>query len=250
MRLGMVGLGRMGAGMVRRLMPGGHTCVVYDIDPDNVQRLSREGAIGAASLDDLVAKLDPPRAAWVMVPAGEVTERAVLDLAARLAPGDIIIDGGNGYYKDDVRRAQMLAERGIHYLDVGTSGGVWGAERGYCLMIGGEQSAVQRLDPIFKTLAPGRGDIAPAPGRERLRSSAEDGYLYCGGPGAGHYVKMVHNGIEYGLMQAYAEGFDILRNAGSEQLPQAYRLREQFGGHTERALNAERPSSGQTRLEG
>jgi 6-phosphogluconate dehydrogenase len=219
MQLGMVGLGRMGANIVRRLMRGGHVCVVSDLNADNVKQLAGEGAAGAASLDDLVKKLDKPRAVWVMVPAGDPTEQTVQALAQRLESGDIIIDGGNSYFKDDVRRARLLREKGIHYLDVGTSGGIWGAERGYCLMIGGPEQVVQHLAPIFKTLAPGRGDIARTPGREHLRSTAEDGYLYCGPAGAGHFVKMIHNGIEYGLMQAYAEGFDILRNANSQDLP-------------------------------
>jgi 6-phosphogluconate dehydrogenase len=219
MQLGMVGLGRMGANIVRRLMRGGHVCVVSDLNADNVKQLAGEGAAGAASLDDLVKKLDKPRAVWVMVPAGDPTEQTVQALAQRLESGDIIIDGGNSYFKDDVRRARLLREKGIHYLDVGTSGGIWGAERGYCLMIGGPEQVVQHLAPIFKTLAPRRGDIARTPGREHLRSTAEDGYLYCGPAGAGHFVKMIHNGIEYGLMQAYAEGFDILRNANSQDLP-------------------------------
>ncbi len=223
MQLGMVGLGRMGANMVRRLMKGGHACVVYDRDPKSVEKLAGEGATGAKTLEDFVAKLTKPRAAWVMVPAGDATEQTVRALAERMEPGDAIIDGGNSYYKDDVRRARMLKERGIHYVDVGTSGGIWGVERGYCLMIGGEASAVGRLDPIFKTLAPGRGEIPRTPGRERSSGTAEEGYLHCGEAGAGHFAKMIHNGIEYGLMQAYAEGFDILRNAGSEELPPAHR---------------------------
>jgi len=219
MQLGMIGLGRMGANIVRRLMRGGHACVVSDLNAENVRRLTDEGATGATSLDDFVKKLHKPRAAWVMVPAGEPTEQTVQALAQRLEAGDIIIDGGNSYFKDDVRRARALQGKGIHYVDVGTSGGIWGAERGYCLMIGGPEPIVQHLGPIFQTLAPGRGDIAPTPGRDRLRSTAEEGYLYCGPAGAGHFVKMIHNGIEYGLMQAYAEGFDILRNANSTELP-------------------------------
>ena len=219
MQLGMIGLGRMGANIVRRLMRGGHTCVVFDLNADNVQRLVNEGATGATSLDEFVKKLSQPRAVWVMVPAGAPTEQTVTALTAQMEPGDSIIDGGNSYFKDDVRRARVLQEQGIHYLDVGTSGGIWGAERGYCLMIGGPEQAVQHLTPIFQTLAPGRGDIPRTPGREQLRSTAEDGYLYCGPAGAGHFVKMLHNGIEYGLMQAYAEGFDILRNANSQELP-------------------------------
>jgi 6-phosphogluconate dehydrogenase len=223
MRLGMVGLGRMGANMTRRLMRGGHEVVVTDLSPDNVKRLAGEGAVGSASLDDLVAKLKAPRVAWLMVPAGGPTEQTVQVLAQRFQKGDILIDGGNSYFKDDVRRSQQLAEKGIHYVDVGTSGGVWGLERGYCMMIGGPKDAVQYLDPIFKTLAPGRGDIERTPGREKIPGTAEEGYLYCGPSGAGHFVKMVHNGIEYGLMQAYAEGFDIFRNAASKELPQDHR---------------------------
>lgn len=212
MRIGMVGLGRMGANMVRRLMRGGHQCVVFDKDPEAVARLADEGAMGASSLDDFTARLDPPRAAWLMVPAGAV-DGTLHNLAARLQKDDAIIDGGNSYYVDDIRRAADLESRGIHYLDVGTSGGVWGLERGYCLMIGGETTIFQRLDPIFKTLAPGRGSIPRTPGREKVSGSAEDGYLHCGASGAGHFVKMVHNGIEYGIMAAYAEGMNILRHA-------------------------------------
>jgi 6-phosphogluconate dehydrogenase len=223
MQIGMVGLGRMGGNMVRRLMRGGHECVVFDLNIGNVKQLAKEGARGATSLDEFVSKLKEPRAVWIMVPAGEPTEQIVLNLAERMESGDIIIDGGNSYYKDDVRRAKVLKERGIHYVDVGTSGGIWGIERGYCLMIGGEEQVVKRLDPIFKTLAPGRGEIPRTAGRENTESTAEDGYLYCGPNGAGHFVKMVHNGIEYGLMQAYAEGFDILRNANSKELPENQR---------------------------
>jgi 6-phosphogluconate dehydrogenase len=223
MQIGMIGLGRMGANMAWRLMKGGHRCVVYDADPGKVEPLARDGAVGAASLDGLVERLERPRVAWVMVPAGEPTERTVLALAERLAPDDIVVDGGNSYFKDDVRRARALAARGIHYVDVGTSGGIWGRERGYCLMIGGPRAAVERLDPIFRTLAPGRGDIPRTPGRQGRGGTAEEGYLHCGPTGAGHFVKMVHNGIEYGLMQAYAEGFDILRNADSPELPAEYR---------------------------
>jgi len=223
MQLGMVGLGRMGGNMVRRLMRGGHECVVSDLSPQNVQELGKEGAIGSSSLDDFVSKLKKPRAAWVMVPAGGPTEQTVMALGQKFESGDIIIDGGNSYFKDDVRRSQKLKERGISYIDVGTSGGVWGLERGYCMMIGGPREAVQHLDPIFKTLAPGIGDIPRTPGREKMGGTAELGYLYCGPSGSGHFVKMVHNGIEYGLMQAYAEGFDIFRNAASDQLPQEYR---------------------------
>jgi 6-phosphogluconate dehydrogenase len=223
MRLGMVGLGRMGANMTRRLVRGGHEVVVTDLSQDNVKKISGEGAIASASLDDFVSKLGTPRVAWLMVPAGDPTEQTVQALAQRMKSGDIIIDGGNSYFKDDVRRSKQLNEKGIQYVDVGTSGGVWGLERGYCMMIGGPKEAVQKLDPIFKTLAPGRGDIPRTPGRERMASTAEDGYIYCGPSGAGHFVKMVHNGIEYGLMQAYAEGFDIFKNASTEQLPEGYR---------------------------
>ncbi len=223
MRLGMVGLGRMGANMTRRLVRGGHEVVVTDLSPDNVKQIAGEGAIASASLDDFVSKLGKPRVAWLMVPAGGPTEQTVQALAQRMKSGDIIIDVGNSYFKDDVRRSKQLSEKGIHYVDVGTSGGVWGLERGYCMMIGGPKEVVQLLDPIFKTLAPGRGNIPRTPGRERMAGTAEDGYIHCGPAGAGHFVKMVHNGIEYGLMQAYAEGFDIFRNASSEQLPEGYR---------------------------
>jgi 6-phosphogluconate dehydrogenase len=223
MRLGMVGLGRMGANMTRRLMRGGHEVVVTDLSPDNVKHIAGEGAIASASLDDFASKLGTPRVAWLMVPAGGPTEQTVQALSQRMKSGDIIIDGGNSYFKDDVRRSKQLSEKGIHYADVGTSGGVWGLERGYCMMIGGPKEVVQLLDPIFKTLAPGRGNISRTPGRERLSGTAEDGYIHCGPAGAGHFVKMVHNGIEYGLMQAYAEGFDIFKNASSEQLPEDFR---------------------------
>jgi 6-phosphogluconate dehydrogenase len=223
MQLGMVGLGRMGANMTRRLMRGGHQLVVSDLSADAVKQLTSDGATGSVSLDDLVSKLTPPRAVWIMVPSGGPTEQTVQKLASRMQSGDAIIDGGNSYFKDDVRRSRDLKGKGIHYIDVGTSGGVWGLERGYCMMIGGPKEAVQRLDPIFKTLAPGRGDIARTPGRDELGGTAEDGYLHCGPSGAGHFVKMVHNGIEYGLMQAYAEGFDIFRNATSKDLPEDMR---------------------------
>ena len=212
MKIGMIGLGRMGANMVRRLMRGGHACVVYDRNAEAVHSLAGEGAVGAASLDDFVAKLDAARAVWLMVPAA-VVDSTLNDLGARLQSDDIIIDGGNSYYIDDIRRAAELKSKGIHYVDVGTSGGIWGMERGYCQMIGGETEIVRRLDPIFKTLAPGRGDIPRTPGREKVSGTAEDGYLHCGASGAGHFVKMVHNGIEYGLMAAYAEGLNILRHA-------------------------------------
>jgi 6-phosphogluconate dehydrogenase len=213
----------MGANMVRRLMRGGHDCVVFDLNADNVRRLTGEGATGATSLDEFVAKLSSPRAAWVMVPAGKPTEQTVMALAERMQAGDIIIDGGNSYYKDDGRRARVLKQKGIHFVDVGTSGGIWGMERGYCLMIGGEEHVIEHLGPVFQTLAPGRGDIPRSPGRENRNGTAEEGYLHCGPWGAGHFVKMVHNGIEYGLMQAYAEGFDILRHANSKELQEEHR---------------------------
>jgi 6-phosphogluconate dehydrogenase len=219
MQMGMVGLGRMGVNMTRRLLRGGHNIVVFDLDPKNIKQLASEGAAGSSSLEDFVAKLTPPRAAWLMVPAGKATEQTVIALAERMQPGDIIIDGGNSYFKDDVRRAQLLQPRGIHYVDVGTSGGVWGLERGYCMMIGGPEAVVRQLDPIFRTLAPGIGNIPRTPGREKMPGTAEQGYVYCGKSGAGHFVKMIHNGIEYGLMQAYAEGLDIFRNANSAALP-------------------------------
>jgi len=212
MQLGMIGLGRMGANMVRRLLKGGHDCVVFDMSPDAVSELTRERATGSSSLADLVKKLEKPRAVWLMVPAA-VVDKTIADLAPSLEPGDILIDGGNSYYIDDIRRAKELASKRIHYVDVGTSGGVWGLERGYCMMIGGEPEVVKRLDPIFATLAPGRGDIPPTPGREKMGGTAEQGYLHCGPNGAGHFVKMVHNGIEYGIMAAYAEGLGVLRSA-------------------------------------
>jgi len=214
MQLGMIGLGRMGANMVRRLMKGGHKCVVFDRAAASVQQLAGEGATGATALDEFVAKLQRPRAVWLMVPAAAV-DATLHDLAARMESGDIIIDGGNSYYIDDIRRSKELAPRGIQYVDVGTSGGVWGLERGYCQMIGGPRETVAHLDPIFKTLAPGRGDVDRTPGREKADGTAELGYLHCGPAGAGHFVKMVHNGIEYGLMQAYAEGLNILKHANA-----------------------------------
>ncbi len=212
MQLGMIGLGRMGANMVRRLIKGGHDCVVYDRSEKMVKELIAEKAIGSSSLADLVKKLKKPRAVWLMVPAA-VVDQSIADLAKLLEPGDILIDGGNSYYIDDIRRAKELAAKEIHYVDVGTSGGVWGLERGYCMMIGGENEVVKRLDPLFATLAPGRGDIPRTPGREKIKGTAEQGYLHCGPSGAGHFVKMVHNGIEYGLMAGYAEGLGILRDA-------------------------------------
>jgi len=212
MQLGMIGLGRMGGAMVRRLVRGEHQCVVYDRNQDAVAALVGEGAIGAASLEDLADKLEEPRAVWLMVPAA-VVDQSLDDLVPILKADDIVIDGGNSYYVDDIRRANELRSRGIHYVDVGTSGGVWGLERGYCQMIGGEKEVVQHLDPIFRTLAPGRGEISRTSGREKIDSTAEEGYLHCGSSGSGHFVKMVHNGIEYGLMAAYAEGLNILHKA-------------------------------------
>ncbi len=219
MKLGMVGLGRMGGGMVRRLLAGGHECVIWDRDPEAVEAHAAAGARGVRSLAGLVEALVPPRAVWLMLPAGAPTEETVAALAELLAAGDAVVDGGNSHFKDDVRRARELGARGIDYLDVGTSGGVWGRERGYCLMIGGPAAAVGRLEPVFRTLAPGREAAAPTPGRSGRGGTAEEGFLHCGPAGAGHFVKMVHNGIEYGLMQAYAEGFDVLRGAASEALP-------------------------------
>ncbi len=224
MQLGMIGLGRMGRNMVRRLMRGGHACVVFDLNSQTVKQCERNGATGAASLDDLIQKLTPPRAVWVMLPAGAATDETVTALAENMDANDIIIDGGNSYFKDDIRRAQALKPKGLHYIDIGTSGGVWGVERGYCLTVGGEQAPVRRLDPILRTLAPGKGTIPKTPGRESMNDTAEQGYLHCGPAGAGHFVKMVHNGIEYGLMQAYAEGLDILRSARADGLEYHYEL--------------------------
>jgi 6-phosphogluconate dehydrogenase len=212
MQLGMIGLGRMGANMVRRLLKGGHSCVVFDRSPETVKELAQEKAVDSSSLRDLVTKLQKPRAVWLMVPAAAVDE-TIASLLPDLEAGDILIDGGNSYYVDDIRRAKALAEKHIHYVDVGTSGGVWGLERGYCMMIGGERDVVSHLDPIFSKLAPGAGNIPRTPGREKLDGTAEQGYLHCGPNGAGHFVKMVHNGIEYGIMAAYAEGLGILRSA-------------------------------------
>ncbi|HLI31135.1 MAG TPA: decarboxylating 6-phosphogluconate dehydrogenase [Solirubrobacteraceae bacterium] len=213
MQLGMVGLGRMGSNLVRRLMRAGHECVVYDVSAEAVQALSAEGATGVSSLEQLVQTLQPPRAAWVMVPAGDITEQTIEQLARHMQAGDVLIDGGNTYYRDDIRRAAALAPRGIHYIDCGTSGGVWGLERGYCLMIGGEQEPIERLQPLFAAIAPGVEAAARTPGRSGEPDAAEQGYLHCGPAGAGHFVKMIHNGIEYGMMAAYAEGLNILRNA-------------------------------------
>jgi 6-phosphogluconate dehydrogenase len=222
-QIGMIGLGRMGGNMARRLVRGGHAVVAYATDPGAVREIARDGALGAASLEELVERLAPPRAVWVMVPAGAPTEQVVADLGKRMDAGDVIIDGGNTFYKDDVRRSAMLRSQGIHYVDVGTSGGIWGLERGYCLMIGGESDVVTRLDAVFRTLAPGVGTAPRTPGRDAIDGTAELGYLHCGPVGAGHFVKMIHNGIEYGLMQAYAEGFDILLNARSTTLPPEHR---------------------------
>jgi 6-phosphogluconate dehydrogenase len=222
MQLGMVGLGRMGAGLVRRLMGDGHRCVAYDVSADAVKAVEANGAVGADSLKDFAAKLEKPRAAWVMVPAGEITDQTIAALAEVLEPGDTIIDGGNTYYHDDLRHAAALREKGIHHIDVGTSGGVWGFERGFCLMIGGEDEPVQRLDPIFASIAPGVEAAERTPGRSGDPSPAEQGYYHCGSNGAGHFVKMVHNGIEYGLMAAYAEGLNIIKNADAGK-----RVREQ-----------------------
>jgi 6-phosphogluconate dehydrogenase len=222
MQIAIVGLGRMGANIGRRLMSRGHQVVGYDASPAAIKGL--EGATGATSLEDVVAKLTPPRAVWVMLPSGRITEETIARLGGLLSKGDVIIDGGNSFWKDDVRRAKALREKGIDYLDVGTSGGVWGLERGYCMMIGGEKASVDRLDPIFKALAPGAGDIPKTPGRENADPRVTEGYMHAGAAGAGHFVKMVHNGIEYGLMQAYAEGFDIMRGRSSDKLPEDERF--------------------------
>ncbi|MDH0301006.1 MULTISPECIES: phosphogluconate dehydrogenase (NAD(+)-dependent, decarboxylating) [unclassified Pseudomonas] len=224
MQLGIIGLGRMGGNIARRLMRAGHSTVVHDRNREAITALEGEGAVGAHDLGALVHKLKAPRAVWVMLPAGEITEQTIAQLADLLEPGDAIIDGGNTFYKDDVRRAAELAKRGLHYLDVGTSGGVWGLDRGYCMMIGGEKAVFERLEPLFKTLAPGVGDIPRTQGRTGEHQRAEHGYIHAGPPGAGHYVKMVHNGIEYGLMQAYAEGFDLLRSKGGPELPEDQRF--------------------------
>ena len=225
MQLGMIGLGRMGGNIVRRLMQRGHDCVVYDRSGAAVDALATDGAKGAGSVADLVARLAKPRAVWIMLPAGEITGAAVTELAELLAPGDTVIDGGNSFYRDDIKRAALLRPKGITYLDVGTSGGVWGLERGYCMMIGGDHDAFARLDPIFATLAPGIGTIERTPGREAKGGTAERGYIYCGRSGAGHFVKMIHNGIEYGLMQAYAEGFDILHGVATADVPEERRYK-------------------------
>jgi len=233
MQLGMVGLGRMGANLVRRLLPRGHDCVVFDAQSHAVTSLAAAGAKPARDLRDLVQQLAAPRAIWVMLPAGEITETTLQELAGLLSPGDILIDGGNTHYVDDVRRAQAFQGQGLRYLDVGTSGGVWGLERGYCLMIGGDASAFEHLDPIFRDLAPGRGSIESTPGREGRTSTADQGYLYTGPAGSGHFVKMIHNGIEYGMMQAFAEGFDILKGAGQSFIPAERRYHRDLADITE-----------------
>ena len=219
MDIGIIGLGRMGGNIARRLMRGGHKCVVLDRNQDAVKDIAKAGADPAKDAADLLGKLTSPRAVWLMLPAGEITEKVLTEVAGLMRDGDILIDGGNSFYKDDIRRAKTLRPKGIHYVDVGTSGGVWGLERGYCLMIGGDEAIITHLDPIFACLAPGIGKIERTPGRERRDPRAEHGYIHCGPPGSGHFVKMIHNGIEYGLMQAYAEGFDIMRNKASEDLP-------------------------------
>ncbi len=229
MQIGMVGLGRMGGNMAKRLTRGGHEMVVFDLDAARVAEFEQEGMKGATELEKFVDQLAKPRVAWLMVPAGDATEGMVNRLAAMFEPGDILIDGGNSYFKDDARRAAALREKGIHYVDVGTSGGVWGLERGYCLMVGADEAVFKHLEPIFKTLAPGQGDVAPSPGRSSEGKTAHLGYLHCGPSGAGHFVKMVHNGIEYGLMQAYGEGFDIMKNAVSKELPEALRYNLDLG---------------------
>jgi 6-phosphogluconate dehydrogenase len=224
MQIGIIGLGRMGGNISRRLMKAGHECVVYDASPKPGAALAKEGATAVGSLEEMVKALKAPRAVWSMLPSGKITEDTVAKLGELLEAGDTIIDGGNSYYKDDIRRAKAAGEKGLNYIDCGTSGGVWGLERGYCMMIGGPDAAVERLDPIFKALAPGVGDIPRTQGRKGPHSKAEQGYIHAGPTGAGHFVKMIHNGIEYGLMQAYAEGFDIMRNKNSEQLPEDERF--------------------------
>jgi 6-phosphogluconate dehydrogenase len=225
MQLGMIGLGRMGGNIVRRLMRAGHRCVVYDKSTDAVRGLASEGAAPSRDLQDFVHQLEKPRAVWVMLPAGAITHGTIVELSNLLEKGDILIDGGNSFFQDDVRHAELLNAKGIRYLDVGTSGGIWGLERGYCMMIGGDREAADHLDPIFAALAPGRGTIPETPGREGRDPRVEQGYMYCGPAGSGHFVKMVHNGIEYGLMQAFAEGFDILRNVNSKAVPENRRYK-------------------------
>jgi 6-phosphogluconate dehydrogenase len=223
MQLGMIGLGRMGGNIVRRLMKDGHHCVVFDKSHQAVEQLVGEGALGSGDLAQFVRQLEKPRAVWVMLPAGAITDETIVELGQLLEKGDIVIDGGNSFYQEDIRHAKLLAPKGIRFLDVGTSGGVWGLERGYCMMIGGDEGAFTHLDPIFKTLAPGMGTIERTPTRKGRNPRAEEGYIYCGPHGAGHFVKMVHNGIEYGIMQAYAEGFDILRNVAGKGVPEERR---------------------------
>ena len=229
MQLGIIGLGRMGGNIARRLKQAGHEMVVFDVDAKMVDKLAGEGMVAASSLDDMVAKLRAPRSIWVMLPAGKITEDTIFTLSEHIGEGDTIIDGGNSFYKDDIRRAKKLREKGIHYVDVGTSGGVWGLERGYCMMIGGDDEAVERIDPILKALAPGIGTIDRTPGREDKNPRAEEGYLHCGAAGSGHFVKMIHNGIEYGIMQAYAEGFDIMKNKNKTELPEDQRFDLKLG---------------------
>ena len=231
MQIAMVGLGRMGGNMVRRLMKGGHSCVVYDRGADAVAALAKEGATGSGTLQDMVAKLQKPRAVWIMVPAGKPTEDTVQALAGLLESGDTIIDGGNSFFKDDVRRSKEVAKKGIRYVDAGTSGGVWGVERGYCLMVGGSKEAIAHVQPVLQTLAPGKGEIPVTPGLPK--GTADQGWLHCGPSGSGHFVKMIHNGIEYGLMQAYGEGFDILKNATSTALPEDIRYDLDIGSIAE-----------------
>lgn len=223
MQIGIIGLGRMGGNMARRLMKSGHDLVIFNRTAEKMRSFVESGAVGTGDLRELVDKLEKPRVVWIMLPAGEVTENTMMEIADNLEPDDIIIDGGNSNFKDDIRRANLLKEKGIRFLDAGTSGGVWGAERGYCLMVGGDKSAFKQAEPIFKSLAPGKGDIEESKSRENFDSTAADGYLYCGKAGAGHFVKMVHNGIEYGMMQAIAEGFDIFKNAGKNTLPEERR---------------------------
>lgn len=224
MQIGMIGLGRMGGNIVRRLMKHGHSAVVYDKSADAAKALASDGAVVASGLEDMVRKLDTPRVVWIMLPAGHITDSTIETVAAAMQPGDIIIDGGNSFWQDDIRRGQALRKRQINYVDVGTSGGIWGIDRGYCMMIGGDKAVVDHLDPIFATLAPGPGDIPKTQGRDGRDPRIEQGYIHAGPIGAGHFVKMIHNGIEYGLMQAYAEGFDIIKNANAETLPEAHRF--------------------------
>jgi 6-phosphogluconate dehydrogenase len=223
MKIGMVGLGRMGSNMVKRLIQGGHQCVVFDLNPKQVKELGAEGALGASSMEDLVSQLPAPKIVWMMVPSGSATEETVSHLSKLMSTGDILIDGGNSYFKDDIRRAKLVKQKKIEYADVGTSGGVWGYERGYCLMVGADPTVFKTIEPILKTLAPGQAGIAPSANR-KTASTADEGYLLCGPQGAGHYVKMIHNGIEYGMMQALAEGFDLMKNAGTKELPEELRF--------------------------